>query len=438
MRNGIGMAVLLLAPVAGVAQPPAGAREAFQKVCGACHPVETVTAQGRTRAQWQESINAMVARGAKGTEEELAAILDYLTTQFGPASPGGPVGAAGGGGDAARAYSPGSADKHVVDEAAANRGRKVYAAECINCHGTHARGTDNGADLIRSEVVLHDRYGSTIGPFLKKGHPTQTTPAAQLTQAQIEDLSHTIHQEVYNTLRAALVIQNVLTGRRQSRRGLLQRRRPLLHLPLAHRRPGSHRLADGSSGVAAAFPLPRRPRRARRTRRRPAPNPVTVTVTPASGAPVTGVLLHLDDFNVALRDGAGEYRSFKRTPALKVVKNDPAAGSPRAARQVHRQEHARHRGLSGDPEMKSLCTLFLASAALLGAGRAGSRQTGRAAHRHLAHLQRRLLRPALQHAHQDQPGEHQLAEPGVGLPRQRHARRRERLQRGRIPPLPCR
>ena len=53
-------------------------------------------------------------------------------------------------------------------------------------------------------------------------------------------------------------------------------------------------------------------------------NPVTVTVTPASGPPVTGALVHMDDFNVALRDGAGEYRSFKRTPALKVVKNDPA------------------------------------------------------------------------------------------------------------------
>ena len=35
------------------------------------------------------------------------------------------------------------------------------------------------------------------------------------------------------------------------------------------------------------------------------------------------MLVHLDDFNVAFRDSAGEYRSFKRTPALKVVKNDP-------------------------------------------------------------------------------------------------------------------
>jgi cytochrome c oxidase cbb3-type subunit 3 len=329
MRNGIFLAVLLLAPVAGMAQSPVVAREAFQKVCGACHPVETVTGQPRTRAQWQESINAMVARGAKGTDEELAAILDYLTAQFGPASAGGrggPAAAAPGGRGRNAAYLPGSADKQVIDETAANRGRKVYAAECINCHGTHARGSDNGADLIRSEIVLHDRYGSTIGPYLKKGHPTQTTPPAQLTQAQIEDLSHTIHQEVYNTLRAALVIQNVLTGDAKagaeyfngagkcstchSPTGDLAHIGARMDPPALQQRflfpgGGGGRGRGGRGGGASA-------------------NPVTVTVTPASGAPITGVLLHLDDFNVALRDGAGEYRSFKRTAALKVVKNDPA------------------------------------------------------------------------------------------------------------------
>jgi cytochrome c oxidase cbb3-type subunit 3 len=328
MRNGIVLAVLLLAPLVGMAQSPVVAREAFQKVCGACHPVATVTGQPRTRAQWQESINAMVARGAKGSDEELAAILDYLTTQFGPASAagrGGPADAAPGGRGRNAAYLPGSADKQVIDEAAANRGRKVYAAECINCHGTHARGSDNGADLVRSEIVLHDRYGSTIGPYLKKGHPTQTTPPAQLTQAQIEDLSHTIHQELYNTLRAALVIQNVLTGDAKagaeyfngagkcstchSPTGDLAHIGARMDPPALQQRflfPGGGGRGRGGRGGGASA------------------NPVTVTVTPASGAPITGVLLHLDDFNVALRDGSGEYRSLKRTAALKVVKNDPA------------------------------------------------------------------------------------------------------------------
>jgi hypothetical protein len=56
----------------------------------------------------------------------------------------------------------------------------------------------------------------------------------------------------------------------------------------------------------------------------PPAHPVTVTVTPQSGAAITGVLIHLDDFSVALRDSAGEYRSLKRTAGVKVVKNDPA------------------------------------------------------------------------------------------------------------------
>ena len=37
-------------------------------------------------------------------------------------------------------------------------------------------------------------------------------------------------------------------------------------------------------------------------------------------------MLHtLDDFNVALRDPEGNYRSFRITPELNVVKHDPYA-----------------------------------------------------------------------------------------------------------------
>lgn len=87
----------------------------------------------------------------------------------------------------------GSDDKHVVDPDAAERGRKVYIAQCITCHGSTARGAQNGPDLVRSLTLLHDRYGSVIGPYLKKGHPTQSTPSADLTDAQVKDLSHFLH-----------------------------------------------------------------------------------------------------------------------------------------------------------------------------------------------------------------------------------------------------
>jgi cytochrome c oxidase cbb3-type subunit III len=339
MRHGICIAALLLAPIAGVAQQPDRGREAFQKVCGACHAVETATAERRTRPQWQESINSMIARGAKGTDEEYSLILDYLTLNFGPNPAGGrgpgrgagpataaapPAAPAGGRGGRGPAFSPGSADKHVVDTAAADRGRRVYAAECITCHGTHARGGDKGADLIRSEVVLHDRYGSTLGPFLKKGHPTQTTPPAQLTPSQIEDLSHTIHQEVYSTLRAALQIQNVLTGDPKAGQAYFNGagKCSTCHSPTGDLAHIASRM--DAAGLQQRFLFPGGGGRGGRGGRGGnASKPVTVTVTPASGATITGNLVHLDDFNVALLDGAGEYHSFKRTPAVKVVKNDP-------------------------------------------------------------------------------------------------------------------
>ncbi|HJZ97774.1 MAG TPA: cytochrome c, partial [Candidatus Solibacter sp.] len=277
------------------------------------------------RSQWQENIGAMIQRGAKGTEEEFAIVLDYLATQYSPTSRATPAlntapGGRGRGRDGA--YSPGPADKHQVDADAAQRGRKVYAAECIGCHGTHARGGDRGADLVRSELVLHDRYGSTIGPFLKKGHPTQTTPAAQLTPEQIEDLSHTIHQEVYNTLRAALQIQNVLTGDAKAGAAYFngEGKCATCHSPTGDLAGIGTRLEPAAIQQRFLFPGPGRGGRGGA----PASKPMTVTVTPAGGASITGRLVHLDDFNVALRDDAGEYRSFKRTPSLKVVKNDPA------------------------------------------------------------------------------------------------------------------
>jgi cytochrome c oxidase cbb3-type subunit 3 len=231
-------------------------------------------------------------------------------------------------GRAANTGGAGADDKHAVDPAAADRGRKVYAAECINCHGTHARGSDNGADLIRSVVVLHDRYGSEIGPFLRKGHPTQTTPAANLSQPQIQDLSHFVHYEVYQTMRSALDIQDVLTGDAKAGAAWFNGEGKCA---------GCHSPTGDLAGVGKKYSpvnLQQRflfpqggGRGGRGGRGNPAANPagkqVTVTVTPASGPAITGTLLQLDDFNVALRDGSGEYYSFKRTPALKLVKNDP-------------------------------------------------------------------------------------------------------------------
>jgi len=52
---------------------------------------------------------------------------------------------------------------------------------------------------------------------------------------------------------------------------------------------------------------------------------VRVTVTPQGSAPVSGILVYLDDFVVSLQDSTGITRTFKRTAAVKIEKTDPLA-----------------------------------------------------------------------------------------------------------------
>jgi mono/diheme cytochrome c family protein len=218
--------------------------------------------------------------------------------------------------------SAGPADLPVVDEAAAARGRTVYAAQCINCHGTQARGTANGANLVRSIVVLHDRYGSELGPFLKKGHPMQGGAAVTLTDAQITDLANFLRQRVNDSLRGSPIFHpgDVLVGDAKAGEAYFNG---------AGRCSTCHGAENSLAGIANRYSpvdLQQRllfPRTGRG--RGGAARAVTVTVKPASGESVSGVLVEMDDFNVLLRDPSGAYHSFKRGPGLTVEKTDPLA-----------------------------------------------------------------------------------------------------------------
>jgi radical SAM superfamily enzyme with C-terminal helix-hairpin-helix motif len=54
----------------------------FQKVCGDCHSVSLIS-DFKSITEWEETVDAMVERGAKMTGAERAAALRYLATHFG-------------------------------------------------------------------------------------------------------------------------------------------------------------------------------------------------------------------------------------------------------------------------------------------------------------------------------------------------------------------
>jgi len=218
---------------------------------------------------------------------------------------------------------PGPGEKHIVDRAAADRGRAVWAAECITCHGTQARGTDRGPNLMRSLVLLRDRNASELGPFLKKGHELQSgRQAGTLTDAQVQDVGHFLHQRLNEVLAKGIDFfkpEAVLTGNAQAGASFFAGDGKCT---------ACHAATGNLAGVGARydavtlqqrflFPSGRGRGAAANTAA------VTVTVTPASGAAVSGVLVQLDDFDVTLRDSNGTTRTFRRSPSLKVVKTDP-------------------------------------------------------------------------------------------------------------------
>ena len=311
------------APAAAQAppRPTTGAdpREATAKrLCAMCHPFEYVVAVRRTRAQWEATVENMIGRGARGTNAELADVIDYLSEAH---LLTGTIPRGGSGPD----------DRPIVDPKASLAATPLYTANCTGCHGADARGTPQGPNLVRSLVVLRDRYGSTLGPFLRASHPPVPLPGRGgartasafegLTSREVLLLAHYLRDRVNDTLRGAPMFKpgNVLTGDPKAGAEYFQGDGVCTqcHVPTAALAGIGGRL---ERHPPAALPVP-----AHAARRRPGAKFVTVTVTTEYGQTLAGRLDRMDDFNVSLRDAAGNYHSVRRTPNTRVVKTDPFA-----------------------------------------------------------------------------------------------------------------
>ena len=203
-----------------------------------------------------------------------------------------------------------------IDRASADRGRRVYLQFCVNCHGNLAKGTEEGPDLIRSLVILHDRDASELGPALQKlpDHKRDLAPT------QLVDLSQFLKQRIEETVknRTAATPPNVLTGYAQAGRAYFNAKCAACHSPSGDLKGIASRYDPFTLQQRILFP---------RSGGRGSPEPLRprATVTPASAAPVSGALERLDDFFISLRDAAGGYHSWTRGPDLKVEIQDPYA-----------------------------------------------------------------------------------------------------------------
>ena len=84
------LSALLLVPMSpGAAQeqklPDGEGKDIFVRTCNGCHGPQIVIGRGNTEEGWTQVVLNMIQRGAQGTENDFAYVVEYLSTNFPPA-----------------------------------------------------------------------------------------------------------------------------------------------------------------------------------------------------------------------------------------------------------------------------------------------------------------------------------------------------------------
>ena len=201
------------------------------------------------------------------------------------------------------------------EDQAVERGHKQFEQACGFCHGLDATGA-RGPDLVRSPLVAHDVKGDRIGEVIRLGRPEKGMPAMPVTDQQVLDIAAYLHARAAEALRSAAVpksypIEKLLTGNPEAGKAYFNG---------AGRCNNCHSPTGDLAAIASKYsPVDLEARMLYPGGRRS-----TVVVTLPSGEQVKGPLQHVDDFEIALRDASGWYRSFSRDRA-KVELQDPLA-----------------------------------------------------------------------------------------------------------------
>jgi mono/diheme cytochrome c family protein len=235
-----------------------------------------------------------------------------------------------------------------VDPALSASGKALWTTHCITCHGTNARGTETGPNLIRTETVNYDRAtptepgtGQVLGPFLKKGHPTQSGKAsASFTDVEIRQLAQFLSERVNETMRGSptyiVLNENVITGdpkageaffkgaggctkchndKERSLAGIGSRITNAQQLQARVLYPAPAGVGGGGRGRGAAPPPPPDAK----------PNPLApvTTVTVAGGKPMTVQVIEEDSFMITFRDPSGATQTIRKGPTVKITVTNP-------------------------------------------------------------------------------------------------------------------
>ena len=202
------------------------------------------------------------------------------------------------------------------DKEAAERGSKVYGSTCAFCHGAKATGGDTGPDLLRSTLVLHDEKGELIGPVVHNGRVARGMPSfSNFNDAELYDIAQFLHLRVELAAnRGTYKLLNVVTGDPKAGK---------LWFDGIGGCKSCHSTTGDLAHIGSKFSPPELQQALLYPALRDSAQKVTVTLP--TGEQINGNLKHLDDFNISLVDGNGDFHSIALSDGTKVVVEDRLA-----------------------------------------------------------------------------------------------------------------
>ncbi len=202
------------------------------------------------------------------------------------------------------------------DPVVVERGKSLFIGSCGFCHGSNAKGGEKGPDLLRSVIVLDDENGKTMGPVILRGRPDKGMPRFPFTSQQISDISIFLHNAIRDAAdRDSYKILNIVTGDANAGRAYFG-----AHCSQCHSATGDLKgIGAKNEPVTLQGKFINPPYTWTEGSPARTVTAIYVTVTVPSGESYTGTIVNYDDFNVALREADGTYRSFKRTGAVPRV-----------------------------------------------------------------------------------------------------------------------
>ena len=203
------------------------------------------------------------------------------------------------------------------DPAAVERGKTAFIGTCGFCHGSNARGGENGPDLVRSVMVMDDEGGNGLGKFLRQGRPDKGMPSFALPTARVSDIATFLHSQVAAAaFRNTYKILDILVGDPKAGQAFFNG---------AGKCSTCHSPSGDLKGIGARYDPVKLQGKIVMPRQGVTDGPaVRATVTLESGETVSGDVLRLTDFDVTLRDASGARHTYARNgDSPKVETKDP-------------------------------------------------------------------------------------------------------------------